>query len=413
MDNKKTLLVNYFGMSTGGIEKYIAQLMRYAAKEGHRVIWFTTDGIPAKAKQSGIVGNPGIEIVTFAGGRRKFFKKSPDLHLSENEDVVMISFVPEDYVWAEQFRFKYKCKSFYHHLILMNFFGWLTYPEDEFKTKFLSKKRAKLSNKLAHQFDENQVIRAFADKQLAAYKDRYDLKYDISKDLILKSFPIEGVLSYDELMNLAKIRNEEFRIVTCARFQFPHKGYLLGLLDDFSELRKKYDNVKLIIVGDGEKETFYKKFDSLPDYVKESIEIKGTLLFEDLIELYRTCHLSVGLAGALSSSASIGLPSLLVRHDTLNCETYGFYQDNETTLKSDPGNDIIPYIEKVMECSNDEYMDFGLTGRAEYERRVTTDPDYILKETNTNSNPVVSKQDWRKNRLWAVISILKKYFKFL
>lgn len=410
---KKTLLVNYFGMSTGGIEKYIAQLMRYAVKEGHRVVWFTTDGVPENAKQSGIVGNPGIEIIKFAGGRRKFFKKSPDLHLSENEDVVMISFVPEDYVWAEQFRNKYKCKTFYHHLILMNFFGFLTYPEDEFKTKFLSKRRAKLSNKLAHQFDDNQVIRAFADKQLLAYKDRYNLKYDISKDLLLKSFPIEGILSYDELSNLAKTRNEEFRIVTCARFQFPHKGYILGLLDVFSELRKKHDNVKLIIVGDGEKETFYKKYNSLPDYVKASIEIKGTLLFEDLIELYRTCHLAIGLAGSISASAARALPSLVVRHNTLDCETYGFFQDVDSTLKSDPGVDIIPYIQKIITCTDEEYVKYGIDAKKKHESIVNVDPDYILNEINKTSDPVVSKQDWRRNRRWAVISIMKKYFKFL
>lgn len=410
---KKTLIVNYFGMGTGGIETYIASLMRYAVSQGHRVIWFTNDGVPQNAKQKDIVGNPKIEMILFAVGRRKFFHNSPNLHLTEDEDVVMISFVPEDYMWAEQFRYKYKCRTFYHHLILMNFFGWLTYPEDEFKIKFLSKQRAKLSNKFAHQAEKKHAIRAFADKQLEAYKERYNLSYDVSQDLLLKSFPVDDGLTRLDLQHKAETRKDEFVIVTCARFQFPHKGYLLGLLDEYEKIKNKYSNTKLIVIGDGEKETFLKKFNVMPETVKESICITGALEFDEVINQYKNSHLVIGLAGSISASAARALPSLVVRHDTLNCETYGFYQDVDTTLKSSPGKDIIPYIEKVITCSDDEYVNLGLAGKAEHEHRVTIDPNYILNEINKNSKPVISKSDWKRNRRWAIISILKKYLKFL
>lgn len=413
MDNKKTLIVNYFGMGAGGIEKYIASLMRYAASNGHRVIWFTSKGNPEHAVQTGIADNPNIEKVFFADSRRKFFRKPPELNLNEAEEVVMISFTPEDYVWAEQFRYKYKCKTFYHHLILMNFFGWLTYPEDEFNLNLLSKQRAKFSNIIAHKLDNNDNIRAFAEIQLANFKERYDLRYNVSSDKLLKSISVNSPLSEEELLSKAKARKDEFVIVACSRFAFPHKGFLIGLLGVFSEIKKKYHKTKLVIIGDGERDYFNSFYDKLDDEIKTSIELKGFLEYNEMLEVYKQCHLCVAVAGALSAAASIALPALVARHDTLECETYGFYQDAESTLKSDPGFSIIPYIEKTINCTDEEYVLLGEKARERYIQLIEVEPDYIINEINKSSSPSVSKRDMRVNRRWAEISILKKYFKYL
>ena len=412
MENKKTLIVNYFGMGTGGIEKYTADLMKYAISCGYRVIWFTMKETLDNAVQPGITDNEKIEKVLFLAGRRKFFKKPTPFRINEDEDVVMISFVPEDYVWAEQFRYKYKCHTFYHHLILMNFFGWLTYPEDEFKFKLLAKQRAKLSNKIAHELDDNNNIRAFSRIHLVKFKERYDLNFDVSDDLLLKDISVNEAVSVDDLYKKAKSRREEFIIVSCSRFQFPHKGYQIGLLSVFSELKKKYPYVKLVVVGDGGEREYYNTFyDKLDDDVKSSIEFKGRVPFEEVLDIYKNCHLSIGLAGALSASASVGIPSLLVRHDTLECETYGLYQDNDSTLRSDPGVDPLPIIEKIMNMPDDEYVEIGVEGRESYLARTVVEADYILKETNRTSNPSVSKTDMRNNKMWAIISLLKKHMK--
>lgn len=409
----KTLIVNYFGMRTGGIERYLAGIMQFAADAGYRVVWFTSKGMPEQAEQPGIADNPKIEKVYFGGGRRKHFTKNPDLRLFSNDDVVMLSFTQEDFVWAEQFRYKYKCNTFYHYFILMNFFGWLTYPEDEFKTKFLAKKRGKFSKSIAEKIDENNNIRAFAHKQLVTYKERYDLKLKVSEDNILKGFSTNEPLSYEELEQKAQSRKEGFVLVACARFQFPHKGFLIGLLEVFKELKEKYTSTKLIIIGDGERDYFNQFYDKLDDEIKASIELKGTLFYDEMLSVYKQSHLCISLAGAVTAAASIALPALIARHDTLMCETYGFYQNVEGTLKSEPGEDIMPFIEKVISVSNEEYIQLALAGRKEYESRVVIEPDYIFKQTNKSSMPTVSKSDMRKNKMWAVISILKKYFKFL
>lgn len=410
---KKTLIVNYAGLSVGGIEKFIGRLMKYAVSQGHRVIWFTYQDAFKDALQRDVADNPEIEKVFFASGRRKFWSKNPVFNLDASEDVVMISFIPEDYVWAEEFRKKYKCNTFYHHLILMNFFGWLTYPEDEFNNKLLSKMRASYSKKIAKKLDENNCIRAFNEKQLVAFKERYDLQFEVSKDLCLKSFPFERGNLEEINAKKAQTRSDKFIITTCARFQFPHKGYLLGLLDVYAKLKEKYPFIKLIVVGDGEKEVFFNKYNQLEDYVKNSIELKGQVLSDELVDIYMQSHMAIGLAGAITTAASCGIPSLVVRHDTLNCETYGFYQDVDSVLKSDPGVDIIPYIEKVINFSNDDYIKIGVDAYSEVNRRLVINPDYILKESNRSSELMFTRIDFFKNKIWAFVSMLKKYIKKL
>lgn len=404
---KKTLIVNYFGLRSGGIEKFICRLIRYSLKQGHRVIWFTSQWHFESAEQRDVADNPNVEKVFFRSGREKLFCKAPKLNLNPNEDVIMISFIPEDYIWAEQFREKYQCKSFYHHLILMNFFGWLTYPEDEFKTKRIIEKRRKFSNKIAHQLDENNNIRAFDEKQLGAYKERYNLNVEVSSKNLLKAFPVEDAFTESELWGKAKNRNDEFVIATCARFQFPHKGYMLGLLDVFKELKVKYPKIKLVIIGDGEREKFDERFNTLPEEVKKDITLTGALPFTELNETYKKCHMCIGLAGAISTAASLGLPSLVTRHDTLECETYGFYQDVDSVLKSDPGIDIMPFIEEVIECSDEEYVNLGLRGIKAYEKNTAINPDYILGEINKTSKPSVSKKDRKTNKKWAIASTIR------
>lgn len=405
--DKKTIIVNYFGLGAGGIEKYICRLMRYSINQGHRVIWFTSKYHFETAEQRDVADNPKIEKIFFHASRVKLFSKSPNLDLKSDENVVMISFIPEDYIWAEQFRLKYQCKSFYHHLILMNFFGWLTYPEDEFKTKYIIERRKKFSYKIAHQLDENNNIRAFDEKQIAAFKDRYGLNVEVSSKNLLKAFPVEDAFTESELWNKAKSRNEEFIIATCARFQFPHKGYILGLLDVFKELKKKHPKVKLVVIGDGERDKFDERFYTLPDEVKKDITLTGTLPFAKLNETYKKCHMCIGLAGAISTSASLGLPSLVTRHDTLECETYGFYQDVDSVLKSDPGVDIVPFIEKTIECSDEDYVKLGLMSIKAYEQRISINPSYILEEVNKTSSPSVTKSDMRVNKLWALVSTVR------
>lgn len=409
----KTLIVNYFGLGTGGIEKYLQRLMRHAISEGKRVIWFTDTINFRSAAQRAVADHSKVEKVFFRHSRRKFFQKMPTLKIGSEEDVVMISFTPEDYVWAEQFRMQYKCKSFYHHLILMNFFGFLTYPEDEFKLPLLRKMRGRFSSRIAHKLDYNDNIRAFAEKQLVAFKERYDLDYEISDKKLLKGFSIEGAITEEELRAKATERDEEFKIVTCARFAFPHKGYLMGLLDVFAEIHRKHSQTQLIMVGDSNVAEFQKKYLSLADEVRSAITLTGAVPFDELTKIYRQCHLCIGLAGAASTAASIGLPTLVVRHDTYSCETYGFYHQVETTLKSDPGEDIIPFIEDIISMPIDEYISIGCACRENYAKKLTIDPDYILRETNKSSLPSVSKWDMAVNKGWVIVSLMKKYLRFL
>ena len=245
-------------------------------------------------------------------------------------------------------------------------------------------------------------------KQLETYIERYDLNYSISDNRILKLMDRNIPLSEAELQEKGKTRNEKFIIVTCARFAFPHKGYIIGLLNEFKKLKTIHEKVKLIIVGYNSEVKFDDVYNQLPNKVKESIELKGEILYSQLIELYRHCHLAIGLAGSISASASIGLPSLIVRHDTYMCETYGFYHTVKNMLNSEPGEDILPYILHVINCTEQEYVSLGMQSCEKFFQNNIIEPDYILKQTNYQSKSSITYIDRIFNIIFVCLSLIKK-----
>lgn len=102
------------------------------------------------------------------------------------------------------------------------------------------------------------------------------------------------------------------------------KRYVKYLIEDFYELYTNNSNTrnyKLIIVGEG---TLYEEINTLANNLNSKaqqtiIELKGTVVGEDLSVLYNNCSLFVGMGTTLLLAASCGKPSI----------TCGFTRDSE------------------------------------------------------------------------------------
>ena len=183
-----------------------------------------------------------------------------------------------------------------------------------------------------------------------------------------------------------------FLIVSIARLSFPHKGYMIGLLKEFSVLRKKYKHVRLRIIGDGEGrnilETLIESFDK---EVRDSIELVGSVFFDDLGVYCKDANLNISLAGGVSSAAMYAVPSLVVRHSgTLyTCEAYGFLPESkDKVVCTEPGNPVLPYIEDVMNMTKEQYLDLSQKSyNTYYTPRELVDEMYIKQMNNLNIDP--------------------------
>ena len=195
-------------------------------------------------------------------------------------------------------------------------------------------------------------------KHLDFYEKNYGITIENKEEKILQK--INLIKDFDEefFKNKASERKNNFTIVTCARFDFPHKGYMLGLLDDYKELKEKYSQLKLVIIGYGSGEKRIKeKLEAMTEAQRQDVELVGAVSPFDLSKYFEKGHLNVGLAGALFDGAICALPSVCVRHYSEECQTYGHISDmTGTYLRSDEGEAIKPYIERLINMSDEEYI---------------------------------------------------------
>ncbi|MBE6986461.1 MAG: glycosyltransferase family 4 protein [Ruminococcaceae bacterium] len=402
-----TLIINYAGLQPGGVETYFSDLMKYSLDRGYRVVWITTPSCVQNAFYREIADDPRVEKL-FAKMGRHWFRHEP-LCFTPMENVTMLSCEPLHFMRAESLREKANVNSFHHFLVLPHYTGSAYYPERLFNWRFLKAFWYRYMKKLACKWVEADCIRAFSLKHLDAYEENYGVTIPDKTSKILGR--IEQIAPIDKaaLAERASQRNENFTIVTCARFDFPHKAYLLGLIDSYGALKPKYPQLKLVVVGYGKGEAALReKIAVLPEQMQRDIVLPGALSMEQLKKQFRQGHLNVGLAGAILDGAACALPSLLTRHYTDLCETYGFLSDiSGNLLREDPGHDSLSYIERVLNMSDEDYI---LQCRRDYQAarsRRKSDPDYFFRQNNGVCGSVVNAMQTRLGKILNLCGYLK------
>lgn len=402
-----TLIINYAGLQPGGVENYFSGLMKYSLDHGYRVVWITTPSCVQSAFYREVVDDPRVEKLFVKMGRH-WFRHKP-LFFKPAENVTMLSCEPLHFIRAESLREKANVNSFYHFLVLPHYTGSAYYPERFFNWRIPKAFWYRYMRKLACKWVEKDCIRAFSLKHLDAYEENYGITIPDKRSKILGCIELPAPIDNSELAKKASQRNDRFTIVTCTRFDFPHKAYLLGLIDSYGELKPKYPQLKLVVVGYGKGEAALReKIAALSEQIQRDIVLPGALSMEQLEEQFRQGHLNVGLAGALLDGAACALPSLLTRHYTDRCETYGFLSDiSGNVLREDPGFDSLPYIERVLNMSDEDYID---QCRKDYQavcclRR--PDPDYFFRQTNTTGGSTVNSARVWLGKLLNLCAYLK------
>ena len=394
MSKIRTLIVNTPGFQIGGVETYFHELMIDQAEKGARVIWITTPRNVQQAFFKDLVKNEKIEKVYDRDSTFRLMKKIPHVKLSKNEDIVMISFTPIYYIYAEWLRRNYYKKKIYikHYLVLMNFFGASTYLEDAFDNQFLKKYWFKFAKKIANYVCINDNLLAFSQKQIIYYQDRYSLNIKNSEILSLpKYFPLEEP-RYTDYLKRANMRNDEFIITACSRFEFPHKGFLVGIISLFPKILEIIPNSKLIIIGYGDdfgEAKIKSTIDTLDERVNSKIVLLGRMSPDELAKFYKESVLIVSLAGAALLGAKCGVPTLVTRHNSYSCETYGFFCDDDvTSLEEKPGYDILPYILRLKNMTTEDYVNLSISCFKKYQKSYNYDSDYLFKNTANTNKPL-------------------------
>lgn len=233
---------------------------------------------------------------------------------------------------------------------------------------------------------ENDTVFFFRKKHAEALASHYDINVDpIASRLIgnaKRSKPL------DENALRLRARRKKFRIVAVSRWDFPHKSYLLGLVEAFSEIRKIREDASLLLVGWGDGEDELRRcIERVNEEDRAFIEMIPGAPYGGLDELYGKAELSVALAGSVLDSAEFGVPTLVARHYCRNCEVYGFASNCfDKRLSTEPGESLIEYVKRIAEMSEDTYVKLAKeayeTTKAYYED--TYNPTWMFGRGQSN-----------------------------
>ena len=386
---KYTLIINYPNLKLGGIEVNFVKLMRYSLKKGHRVIWITTQGGYDKAAFPDIISNGRLEICFYEKFERLF--AIPDIKFHKGEKVVMLTCDVRQYVTVEALRRKACVKEFKHFLVIAHFTGNVYYPDRWFSGTFIHKFVYQYYQRIIKRVIQNDCLRAFSMEHLDAYEKYYHLTIKDKSLKILPDFEEEEPFPVHNTKSRCKERAEKFVITTCARFAFPHKGYLLGLVDCFGSVKAEYPWISMQIVGygDGEAE-LRKRIDAQPESVKKDIQLLGMVPNDKLKEYYAKSHLIIGLEGAAVDGVKCGIPTLIVRNYSESCETYGFCEEiGDLALRGEPGHNIIPYIIKGIQMKDETYMNYAVKGYEALQQKMKHNPNYFFQQEKAKSHSTV------------------------
>lgn len=199
------------------------------------------------------------------------------------------------------------------------------------------------------------------------------------------------IAPYDEEKNRRRFRREHFTITATARLDFPTKGFLLGLVDEFEQVLAVHPSARLVLIGDGADEAELKKKVSASN-AKDAITMTGAVLYEQLPWYLEQSNLCVSNGTGPLDAANTGLLSIVANFNTCDCLTTGYWCDDVTNVGY---NGTIPahkLILKTIELSEDEYLSIS---RRNYEAfRQTYGMDTVMAQLlgmeNKASKPLLS-----------------------
>ena len=386
---KRTVIINYRNLLVGGIENIIVSIIKNSITQKHRIVWLCDINPQISSVNAELLSTPNIERVPCDTHGVHWFKE-PSMNLDGEENVI-ISFNLFDQVRALQIKKHYSQNDITALYIVPHFTGGLVFPEQLFEGNNQVRNMAK---KLYEEWINAGLVLYCGKRHITALEESYGLKIPMKFQKMLPALENRPLFN-DDLVR-KRYHNGKFRIVSASRLEFPHKGFIVGLLNTVIRMKSDYPQIELYIIGEGEGDKVLTRIlDNTEDLVKADIHVLPNMAKDELVSFYQTCNLSVSVAGCLSLGAKTGLLSLPARHYTYDCEVYGFTPSSkDMTLESKPGKDVEEYIKQAIDMSEEEYLEACKKTYNSYETTPIDREAYfhimdVNKEYNISRNAVM------------------------
>ncbi len=371
----------------GGIETYVYEQAKLLKEKGALVIWVK--------HPKGLIDDSFKHI--FYDGKTIVLEKLHRRKLKNivrefDAEITIVTFHIESYAKADLFKRNFKLCPVHTFYFVPNFTGSMLYLEEAYEGAKREKVRDHMGQ-IIRKMQSGENIRYFSMKHIDKMTKNYQYSIEEYNDYYVPPRLSECDFDEERCRNLA--RRERFNLFTVSRFDFPHKGYVLGLIKAYAQLKEKYPRLELTIVGYGKDEDrIYQTLENLPANIREDIHLFGKASQDELNDYYADANLNISVAGCCSTGAKRGTLSIPARHFDYSCEVYGFLPESRPYIISEePGEAVIPYIEAVLNMSEDEYCEKCRKGYEIFNDSSIKLRKNMLEIKNLKNVPTLSKGD--------------------
>lgn len=352
MENKRVFAIVYDNFCIGGIQTYFYKAAKLLLDKEYKIITVRNQRIPIDEAFKGVFCSDKIQDISIDD-----FDKSLITYVrQDNCKLTIWTYRVIDMAYAQRVRNAFPLGQVDVFYSVANFTGLDYYYEDVFKGRKKSNIQKKLSS-IFELLNKNGQIRHFSLSHIDEMTKRYNLNFADYNKVFVPSLNITRDL-FDEQRCRKLYHSETFKILTISRFDFPHKGFIIGLIQEYGRLKKKYPQLTYTLVGYGPGlGKINDAISSLSPEAQKDISLKGKCTPEEMANYYHNANLNISVAGCCSQGAFNGCLSLPTRHFTYDCEVYGYLPGSNQMNTSDaPGEPVAKYIEEIINMDEETYV---------------------------------------------------------
>lgn len=344
-------------MNIGGIETIYYRLANQFIERGDHVLWIRIAGGSCSNEFERLFNHPSVFSIKIDFKKKKWW--NIDFNFEKYNKVIVLSSNIMEYCYFDTIKVKMKLKKIDSFFWLPHYTGSSIYIEEFFPNPIRRIVRKYMKN-LYKKMDENDNIIYFNQTHADAFLKNY--KYLVNGDVSDKFFKgyVMKLSDFDKEQRRKKSEERNpFTIISMCRFEFPHKGYVLGLIKAIDNLISEFPFLQLNVIGYGDGEDDINRLlESCSKETRENVHLIGKVSPDNLEEYFRDAHLNIGVAGSIATGSKYGVISIPARSYSDTCEVYGFLPENKSkTLCLDCGEPVVDYIRHVINLSNDEFVE--------------------------------------------------------
>ncbi len=201
---------------------------------------------------------------------------------------------------------------------------------------------------------------------------------------------------YNEDIVLLRYQNESFNILTIARFDFPYKGYILGLIDEFEQFEKEVPYSVLHIIGDGPgQEALVQKIASKSSALQKKVILHGSIPYANIGTYFDRCKVFIGMGTSLLDASSQSILSITAKLNQTKCLCSGFFFNNIKDIGYMGEIPAAELLKMVSKMSMEEYKHYCRNNYNSYADFYNIDVimEQLLKHKNHSNKATLSRLD--------------------